>query len=68
MPCNGKTILYCKGLFGVQVAAGLIKMCTMVRDDDEAEWLSTEEFHEIATFSLYKVTGPSSLYDTRTGD
>lgn len=55
-------------LYRGQVAAGPIKSCTMVWNNDEAESLTTEECHEMATMTLHKATGPFSLYDTWKGD
>lgn len=55
-------------LYRGQVAAVLIKSCTMVWNNDEAESLTIGECHEIATMSLHKATGPFSLYDTWKGN
>lgn len=55
-------------LYRGQVAAVIIKSCTMVWNNDEAESLTIGECHEIATMSLHKATGPFSLYDTWKGN
>lgn len=55
-------------LYRGQVAAAIIKSCTMVWNNDAAESLTIGECHEMATMSLHKATGPFSLYDTWKGN
>lgn len=44
------------------MAAGPIKSNTMAWNNDEAESLTNGECREMATMSLWKATGPFSLY------